>query len=477
MVCDEPSGYHPEQGYHKRLMQAKIDEKLRTIGLSPTGRDFVVKALDPASTIVCSGIPDESTCPVLRPEYTVQVNIPAPSVGTSGWDCMLLFPPGDVTACVYATGPAGIDFNLTSIPPGATNGVVNYLPCVDLPGSNGFQTVGPSGVTSVQRSSRSPTSQALKFRHMFRSATVDLIASAVNDQGDVFASQYPCDLFNRALFGSTVISTATGNPLTFISNDVRVPFNEQDLVLSSRTPYVGRAKDGVYMPMRLTGPSQDFCELPSATIGYDYYDNLPIMGAPFGANQKSQILSFTNNDTGAGGPVPYINNYLGSADVAPNTGFDNSSVGVMIFRNLSGGGGGGFTSSLLVKIISGQEIRPKPTAFDRVYLKPAHIYEPRALEAYYAIAHELDLAYPSRFNSMGAIMSVISSALSHVLPALAAGGKTFLRELIGEEKAAVRVAPASTPVRTIVRVRAPSVARSVSKSATRPRRARRAKVK
>lgn len=426
-------------------MRAQIDEKLKSFGLTPSGREFVVKALDPASVGPGPGIPDTSACSVLRPEYTVQFTIPPPSVSTANWDLMCVFPPGDTVACIYAFGPAGTDFS-QSTPTGGGTGWVPLQPSIDVPSFFDITTLASGApVGNAQRSVRSPASAAYTFRHMYKSVTAELVAAAVADQGDVYAAQYPLEMYEPSLLGLPVNSLSTGKPLMVQQNCVRIPFNEADLTLSARAPYVGRARDGVYMPLRLVGPQQEFAKLATAGVGFDNVASCTITKVTNSQNLGiPQVLNFIPDNAGDA----FIGSVRGNMNFQYDTGYDNTSVGVIIWRGLAAtSGGGGFGASVMLKIIDGQEICPRPTAADRVYLKPALKYEPLAMQAYYAIMSEMACAYPARYNALGALLPLLSSVASRLLPAIASGGRTFLREMLGEERAAERK-PVNAPKRS-----------------------------
>jgi hypothetical protein len=467
------------------MLQNTIRDKLAVGGLSAGARDWVVKALDPACTLKSHGIPDASACSVMRPEYTVQQTIPAPAVATATWDCIMFLPPGNVQTLMWAAGPAGTDFSSPTAPAGGVYGYIALESYVDYPGNTQWTYLDTTAAppyppwSETNLGSRGPTSVPLTFRHQYKSVTVDLIAAAVNNQGDVYASQYPTDF--RLSKRPQIIGTGGlhPNPLMALKNEIALPMNEYDLTLSSRNPYVAKAVEGVYMPLRLMGPNQPFADVSygggaGSTISGSVL--LPIYDRSV---QHTQTFWPVQNDTGGQVGQPWINSMYQSATVTCDTGYDNTATGVIIWRGLSaGGGGGGFGASLMVKVIVGLEVCPRPTTADRIYAQPAAPYEPRALEAYYGIMGQLQPAYPARFNALGAILPVISTALSQLWPAVKAGGAAFLKQVMGEERAAERVpfdAPRRVAVREPVAKRSPSVASRVSRVSVKPRPRRRGK--
>jgi len=288
-------------------------------------------------------------------------------------------------------------------------------------------------------------SLASAFRSQYRSHTIELSAAGLSDQGEVYAGQFPLEVRNTRWqnYGSTL--NAGGNSLAGFVDYVPLPFNESDLSLACRNAYVGKAKDGVYMPIRLSGPSQPFTKsTPTAVGSWNAAPNtsgfpVPCTIALGTSVQWPHVLFACQNDTAGEvasqplGPsqsdswvnMAYQGGPSGSSNFTGDTGLDNCMVGVVIFRGLSGTGGGGggpsFSASVVIKSLIGLEIVPRPTSIDRVFQKPATPYNPRALEAYFAIANELAPAFPASANALGGLLPILASAASTLWPAVRSG--------------------------------------------------------
>jgi len=420
------------------VMRSKVESKLTAFGLSEQDKGFVIKALDPVGLEQSPGLPDPVDVDVLRPEYRVQATVQGPP-GSSQWDMFVWTPPGDVTTLIWATAPSPADFTATAAPSGSQWGAVLLQPFTDLPGSTTLLSCTTAGiVTDSLWSFRTPTTLPYTFRHVAKSVTAELVAAAVNDQGDVYAAQYPTTVLRRGFFlPAGYNSVATTNVVASAGVSIRLPLNESDLTLSSPGRYQGRAKDGIYMPHSLTGPSQPFADVSQP--GLVTLDNaaggavgfqVACLGTGFSeTTQWPQNMIATSNDGGlAVNPnffsVPWINNGSvgsGGAVSSGNTGFDNTMTGVQIWRGLAGpgSGGGSFGASVMFKIVVALEVMSRPTGVDRIFARPAMRYSPRALEAYYAIASELDDAYPASYNLLGGILPMLGSIASRVLPTAA----------------------------------------------------------
>jgi len=494
-------------------MRAKIEEKLTAIGVTGPGRDWVIKALDPATTGPAPGIPDTSATQVLRPEYTARCAIQGPSTAAS-WDCYLFFPPGDVNAVVWAAAPSstgGANFaaGISSAPLNAQCGVCQLQPAYEPAGYTTVQSLpvgGETTSTAVNAAMRVPANQAATMRTQYRSITIELSAPDVANQGEVYAGQFPTVARSSRWQNFNGVSTSSGYISAGNVDYVPLPLHESDLTLACRNAYVGKAKDGIYMPMRLMGPTQPFAEVETTCIGTwnaPPFVNPHNVAMPLGQTVQWPRLQYACSNDTAGESAPsaigwtitdsWINTAYGSVvpgqspqnTLIGDTGYDNCMTGVVIFRGLAGPGGGGFGSSvgatLTVKALVGLEVVPRPTSVERVFQKPPAQFNPRALEAYYAIANELAPAYPASANALGGLLPVLGSVANSLWPTVRSG-LIGLRTGLADSLAPYASAPRE---KIVVRervseprapaARAPSVRSRVSvsvKSKRKPRRAR-----
>lgn len=480
----------------KSTYKRQVHDKLRRFGVTGPGRDWLLRALHPASEERCQGIPDQSATPVFRPDYRLNTTIQAPS-GASSWDCFIWTPPGDVNAVFWATGPSGTDFGTSVAPPGCEVGVVRLQQVetsTDVIGL--FDVQNPSRQGSVL--TQVPQTKPVGFRHTFKSITITQIASAVSDQGQVYAAQYAPNMRCCGMASPEGYDSGTPDPANPGLNyalygayySTVLPAREADITAMSPDFYMGASRDGLYMPLRLAGPSQPFARsVPSGVV------NRPMQPVAMYASDVTQfpcgaMIVPTANRMASGSlntNIPWVfsvamyNLPTGPGAVAApqrialDSAYDNINIGVVIFRGLQGGGGGGFSASLQLKTIAGLEIAPSPEAIDRVFTEEPSPYEPRALEAYYAICLELKDAYPGCYNSLEDIWDAIKSVASTIwdaakapvqevvrtaVPMIAEAGRAALMGGLtgahrGSSRARVSVAP------RLLTYRAPSV--SVSK--------------
>jgi hypothetical protein len=409
---------------HLRMRQI-IDRKLERYGVSGPGRDWLIKALHPAGLHRSPGLPDESSTAVVRPDYRVQATIIAPP-DVSAWDCLIWSPPGDVNTIFWATGPAGIDFGAANASAGCVVGWIQLQPSTvgDLASSVTFTTMPAnrsiSAVTSL------PASNACAFRHQYKSFTAHLVASAVADQGQVYAAQFSPELRNTGIHVYDYDPVPGGiNAIWGPRYTCVLPTNETDLAAMAPGYYTDAAREGVYVPLRLSGPTQPFARgvpgLPYGVVnsGEAAFANTDLhevrVGCSIEPTDHRSPTSWVYKVMTDTGMTAQIN---GDFCFSRDTGYDNMNIGVAIFRGLQGGSGGQFAASIMLKVNVGLEVAPNPAASDRVFVEAPAPYEAKALEAYFAMSLELRDAYPASFNSLGDILDKIGSFAGKVWDAV-----------------------------------------------------------
>jgi len=494
-------------------VEAEIHHKLAQFGLSAPGRDWLLRALHPASEKRSPGLPDESSTFVLRPDFRITDTIQAPS-GAASWDCFIWMPPGDCNALYWATAPAPADFTTVSPPDGSQVGVISLqtnpiLSDVSRPYVTQFGSQTQYCLTNL------PSLRPAAFRHQFKSVTIEQIASAVSDQGQVYAAQF-APILRRA---GLVLPQGydTGVPITppnapyyaWIAEHYTTILPADERALSRMNPdfYQAPSREGVYMPLRLAGPTQPFArsvtggDVHQLNGGGGFLSNSGVE-APIGAllTPNTGELEGTRGGFGGSSLLPWVYQFNVNtqttvpgaqllrlpSNLSMDTGYDNTNVGVVIFRGLNGSSGGGFGAALQVKLIAGLELAPTPSQGDSVFAEKPAPYEPRAMEAYYKLCLELKGTYPARFNSFEDILDAIGDAAKKIwtnveptivsgLSGLANAGLGMLTNAAGRRMGGfVSAAPRVT-------YRAPSAARSastvMSKRSAKPRSAQRVKAR
>lgn len=419
-------------------MRDEIEKILSHYGVDTEGRRWLLRALHPAGETPCTGLPDMSTADVLRPDFRVQEVIHcAPGVPT--YDAYIWSPPGDVNTVYWATAESPADFSAAVAPPTATYGTLMLQTAAWSPVTSNSAVFSGGLSSQYSATTNYPTAAPNGFRHYAKSITCHLVASAVSDQGQVYAAQYSAPprgtgmVFHR--------TDASGVPTSYCYSagyTLSLPTTETDLAATAPRYYTEAARGGVYLPLRLTGPTQPFVASPitspmgiqlgNGNVAIDgaelqtmlLVSKVPRLGTLMGAtitptNKPSALQPST---PAAPCSTPWVFNRQAFAlstnepympEIRFDSGFDSVSTAVVIFRGLQGSGGGGFASSIQIKAIAGLEVIPSPSAMDRVFTAPPARYDPKAIEAYYSMVFQLNDAYPASYNSFGDILDKIAS--------------------------------------------------------------------
>lgn len=405
---------------------AEIHKRLEGIGMPPTARDWLIKALHPAATHECPGIPDPFEGQIITPDYRDTVVIgPEPGV-TGNWDLLVVQLPGDVTGFGYATGPSGTNFY----------GVTPAGPNVGIGSTVNQPVVAAGEFNSIEGSATGPALGTIKlnqvaagaweWRRRYSGITAYMTASALNDQGTVFASSFA----TKFVRGGPMEGLLQGGlPAVGVTHAWNVPLDETSLQLVSPKPYVAPARHGVYVPARFMDYDMNQVEMvktsdvvnpsgtstPVAKYGFLNGDAAPAFGARTGVPCTTQPLLMNGDFTRAWPSAAFNINTVGPpGDQTSQTdsGHSGMTATVIIFRGLAN------AARITVRSYYGLEMVPTIFSNLRQFCKPAPAYSEVALRTYAAVAHEMAYAYPASYNSFGDILSVIHSVASSLYPPL-----------------------------------------------------------
>lgn len=461
-------------------MRAKIEEKLSKFVVSPTSREWIVKALDPACDGSAPGLPDANACRVARPDYRAQTTVGCPPAANDAWDMIAIAIPGDNNVLVWAAAPrvsGNVDFTQPLAPADSTCGAIQLQTTFDSYTCPYYAVTGAAGTIGLgsRAGFRMNSNGTATFRHQFKSITAEMTAPSLGDQGEVYCAQYPCEAFSSS--GAITNAMIVGGAEVFaIGKSFAIPLDETNLMLSTPDSYVGRAKDGLYTVSRLNGPSQPFADVgwhpgsPFAAPLFNTGTFFNEVGNEVGSYQPTQFPKFYPKvTTGLAQVCSWVNAGIVTPTIVNSqrfdTGYDNTSITVMIWRGLSGTSVA--PSSITFKVIVGLETCPRPDSPFRTYIKEPAAYDPRAIEAYYAISLSLASAYPARFNSLGALLPLIGMAATRLWPYALNAARSLATHFVEST--------APPTLRPKPKVRAPSVARSVKSveaKRTKPRKGR-----
>jgi len=404
---------------------AEIHKRLEGIGMAPAARDWLLKALHPAATHECPGIPDPYEGQIITPDYRDSTVIGPPAGVVGNWDLLVVQLPGDVCGFGYAAGPAGVSFTATTQPANTTANCTVNQPVVPY-ALNPFSIVRANGTPTVSLQTTrvgQVAAGAWEWRRRYAGMTAYMTASALNDQGTVYASTFATQYVRGGpVDGPTVGSQAS----TCVSHAYNVPLDETSLQQVSPKPYVAPARHGVYLPSRFLDFDMRLVEMirtsdammcqgiDSATTQVSFL-NSETAGAisTVGIPCLSRPLLMEGNFLSAWPSYAWVNPANQTAGTQPlDSGHSGMTPGVMIFRGLSN------AASITVRSYYGLELVPTIYSSFRQFCKPAPAYSEIALRTYAAVSHELQYAYPASYNSFGDLLGVIHKVASVLYPPL-----------------------------------------------------------
>jgi hypothetical protein len=204
---------------------------------------------------------------------------------------------------------------------------------------------------------------------------------------------------------------ASGSLIAFPTVEQFTPEDRPNFLVSQGMPnaYFARSREGAYVPLKLTETCQEWVsdadrvctanltKFSGAPNDFTYV--LPTTGTISGFPHHTMIAAYYNGITQA----------EGSQGTSPML---NGTWANICARNLS------VSTSFTFFVRCGIEMQVQPSSSLAPQLAISPVYDPMALDAYFAIARELKDGYPSDYNDLGKIWDAISAAAKRVLPTL-----------------------------------------------------------
>jgi len=420
--------------------RAKLESVLRSYNLSPGGAAWLVKALHPVEG-EAAPIPDAVDLPTILPDYRLTNVLTKPTgLATANWDACIVGIGSDVVPLLWAAGAAGIDFRTDNAPESGVHQAVDTV--VAAGGTQTAVCIPQAGGAAVVReydwyhSLENPTG----FRVASKSVTVYATGSELYNQGTVYVGQY-----SRMLDPGAGESTDATAPFSVLgTNIVSLPLSEEDMAVMTPDLYTAPAREGAYIVHRLTGPSQEMVRKRTVeswwdATGYKCFSTVRPTGRSL---PTSQVLRFRMGTENVSPAFPYV---------VPSTGFDEKcTFSVAIFRGLHE------NMSLTIKSNQVLELLPSTTSPSRQFVRPSGLFDPQAMNAYYAIIQRMPDAVAAKHNFLGTLLPILASIAARVLPflrpvaaaALSAGASalaTKVVEVVGSKRSNGSVAARSNP--------------------------------
>lgn len=446
---------------------ADVVRHLESLGVKEHALKWIVKSLHPPTAAKGTGIPDESYDDAVNADYrTTSVIQKDPSLPAGNWDLCIIKPPGDCVGAYIAQGAAGTNFQS----PGVKTTITTTVKIQDCEWTTvGYmsttQDVLVAAVPTLTRIApqkyalNAPTSAPLMWRKTASSITAYMSASAIADQGTVYAAQMERDyVYGIEDFG-VLTNPGPGGNLLYRRARVSVPLTETDMLLIDPKTYTNNARAGCYLPLRLGGPIQGFQKLVMcsgapftsqtaaipAPTDYVYYPYA--YGAAVGPNTATPAVLVANpvsvqaeisgmDVNGLMAPSAQLPRPVDAQlnnEVVVDFGYDNVATSVIIFRGLDS------SASITLKVYDSLEIVPQVASPFKQFVEEPAEFNPLALHFYRHVVRACPDVYPADYNSWGKVWDVIKRVAREVWPVL----KPAIPKLVDAATRAASAAPAA----------------------------------
>jgi len=365
----------------EQLLRGVISSKELSLGATPAGADWCIKALHPSdpSTQV-KGIPDMSAATSLCMNYQTTYTLsPTPgAVGTWSFTSTMLPHPIDFMAIQYTD----------SVGDHTANVLNSQIPGEDM----------------LVRS-QWLASNAQQWRLAYAGVTVTQDGPDLANQGTIVVAQAPVEAYRVS-----ACAWNNGDDKAMVSVPAVEVYGAEDLPdfnTSQAMPnaYFEQSKRGAYVPLKLTRMCQRWAGQSSmvgaglqwdASTGGYRYPTAETFSWPHWTLPCTRWTSVADASGVWYAPMtsPMLNDvfaHISAKNLAVTTSF------TMFFRY-------------------GIEMRVAPSSSLSPQLELAPRHDERALYSYYAISRELKDAYEARYNELGKLWGVISNVADQILP-------------------------------------------------------------
>jgi len=269
------------------------------------------------------------------------------------------------------------------------------------------------------------------WRRRYGGITAYLTASALVDQGTVYAASFPTrcvEAFTQVGLISNVGSAPLGVATIHTAQRVNVAMDENSMQLMVPKPYVAPARVGAYIPQRFLGDDFSFVspKYMTSNVMWDGNVNLwvgqgltatpgytdatiPVLARAC-SGYKSALGSYTPSWVASVQALQAGQGLPATSFPICDTGTSPSSTTVIIFRGLAPG------ASVTVRTMYGLEVVPRADSSQRQFAVPPLPGCRAALDLYSAAAAEMDMVYPAAYNALGLLAGVVGNLLRTIAP-------------------------------------------------------------
>lgn len=364
-----------------------------SLGETELGAQWCLKALHPSDTVVqAPGVPDENCMSTVVLNYQTVHSITVPAGTGDGWQCDVQLTPHPIQFARYSTATsAGVGISNPSVP------------------------IFNSQLVAATHKARYDmlTDMASAWRLVYFGCTAALDAPALSNQGTVVVCQKPV----KASYFQTGHATACARKIAVYNVDALPNY---DVSQAMPAAYYSLAKEGAYVPLRLSRTSQNWtCPADGVVVSDDYavgawgqgiddseaFRIAGAAGAPTGQMSSSMFPTCTQ---------PYWDGGVDAMAGDVSSPLLNDYVADLSFRGLSAAAG----VKLFLRV--GIEFLVPPASVLSAQLRMSPGYDPLAMSKYFQISRQLKDAYPEEYNEKNILWNIIRKVASAAAPMLSA---------------------------------------------------------
>jgi len=368
------------------------------LGSTDTGRAWLEKAIHPPGQAVgqVRGMPDNETYPSTVVEFRNTETVASPN-STDVWNCLFLVQPNAEYPFLYWKWASS-----------------ESDPTIATLATNDTTVVNPSYNFDQW------DYDVARWRQLYGSATIELNAPAVADQGMVYCAQQRLEQLDSSVYES---AGAVGLPQRNAQAIMIESLPTQPNVLAQISPkfYKQKATKGAFTVLGMCQPVNRYVVGNSPETSYGSTD---------------QFHSHT--------PATWtIGNRLVQWENAParrvNTGnSQNLSSSWVLFRGIAP------AATLEMKMIHGYEMQASIGSSFALFVEPSAEPDPDAIDAYYRLRHGMADAYPASYNFFGSLLAGLSSLIPKAIEWLAPAAKA-VAPVVGQQLTNWGSSPRNTP--------------------------------
>lgn len=393
------------------------------LGNTQAGRDWAMCALHPCAPVNRQvGLPDTISASVVTPEYRTESTVAydaamfdtAPSAPAL-YDIQITTLPIPEIDFIYRIRPTG------SGPNGWSNTRV-----VRLPGFANPAAVGP-GVTLLSLGYS-------KHRIIGHGKTLELNASAINNEGRIVSGQFTGELQSASgfVYGGPL---ASGNlnlqPSDFVkSYQYRLPAEPESLVVACPKAYEEQAVSGAYVVHRFDGPLSGYPFAETGGFNYEGF-SAPSGGTP--ANVPDSYMTVLYSDSALDPNIQSPGKFATGSQFGAGTTLTTPAIGVaatQIHPYVSAPSPLLTSTTYFLGLVVGSASVPGASVRikSRLYLEclsagapaigpfihPSPIFDQQAINSVVIAGQMGPDAYPASYNSFSTVMQSVWNGIKSV---------------------------------------------------------------